>query len=463
MSARRLTLTICFVFALAAATTLAWSAAAFAAPPPGTELWTHLAGSTPTYDAFIDVATCPDGGVVAVGLANYNRFVPGAMDAYIVKYTAGGTVQWAHGYDNGENLDDKLLAVAVDRHGNVYAAGSANSSLTGWDYLVIKYDKNGVQKWVRSIDGGHSLDDSFGGLVLDSFGRPNVTGSARKTSSNTQLYTFRLRPFDGDVLASSRYNGPSGTQYIDVGGLARGDHDSLLVAGTATNGGSVQRLLVVRLTAAVKVQWAHTYLPSGSTDTWGVGVAKGPNGSLFAAASATKTTGIDSLLLRYSATGKRQFVRSYNGGLNTLARNEGIAVDGLGNVFMTGRLVPPSVFGSRAFAIKWSAAGVRQWVRLFPSVAGDMSEYRDLLPDQKGGLYVAGKIHYAASGDSNTLIRHIRNTGSTAWSNIFSRSPGDDSLEALAFCGSGSICGVGWYQVTAAPFDGDALIQKWVK
>jgi hypothetical protein len=464
MSARRLELAFTLVIALAVVTTLAWSAAAFAAPLPGTELWTHLAGSTPTADTFIDAARCPDGGVVAVGITNYDGLVPGSMDAFVVKYSPGGTVQWSHGYDNGESLNDLFVSVAVDRHGNVYAGGSADTSLTGEDYLVVRYDKNGVQKWARSIDGGHSLNDSFDGLVLDSYGRPCVTGGARKTLTSSQMYTFRLRPFDGDIIAQARYNGPAGTQYVDVWSMTRGDHDSLLVVGAATNGASVERLLVVRLTAKVRAQWARTYTPAGSTETWGVGIAKGPNGSLFALASTDRgSPGIDSLLLRYSATGRSQFVKRYDSGTGTRDWADAIAVDSSGNVFTTGRAVPASSVGARAFAIKWSAAGARRWVRFFPTTAGDASEYRDILPDQNGGVYVAGIIHIAASSGTNALVRHIRGAGGTAWTSVVSSGLGGDSFEALAFCGSGGVSAVGWYEVTAVPLDQDAMIQKRVR
>jgi len=307
------------------------------------------------------------------------------------------------------------------------------------------------------IDGGRSLVDSYRALALDSSGRPCVTGYA-KTATASQLFTVRLRPFDGDVIATSRYNGPAGTKYVDDWGIDRGDHGSLLITGAIGNA-SVERALTVRLNSKLHLQWARSWGPKGGDSTSGEAVKRGPNGTAFVLAGGDlPASGTDMYLLKYSAAGKRLFTKRYDSGAGADDTPWSLAVDGLGNVFTTGRASGATT--SRAFVVKWSTAGKRRWVRAYPSVAGDFSEYRDVLPDQKGGVYVAGQTRPAATIDKNGVMRHIRSTGALAWSAVSVHSPGDDSFEALAFCGSHGVCAVGYYLVSFGPADQDAVIEK---
>ena len=457
MSRRRISLAV----ALAVLASLAVAGPALAAPPPGSVLWTNTFGTTPTTDDFIDASRCPDGGVVAVGITNYDELVPGSMDGLVCKYSAGGTLQWSRAFDNGDALDDMFISVAVDRTGNIYAGGSADSPLTGNDYLVVKYDNNGNRKWAMPVDGGRSVDDGFRGLALDAAGNPCATGWAGLAPSGSQLFTVRLRPADGDVTARARYNGPAGAKYVDASGIALGDHGSLLVAGYVVNGTSIERALAVKLSATMHTKWARTYSPAGSTDTSAEAMQKGPNGTSFVLATTDRgSAGSDVLLLKYSKTGARRFVKRYDSGAGTGDRADDLVVDGSGNVFTTGRAPSKDGTRSHAFVIRWSAAGARRWVRDYPSTGVTASEYRDVLPDQKGGVYLAGQLTFTASGDVNGFVRHVRSAGSLAWSRISVHTPGGDSFEALAFCGGNGICAVGRYLYSPAPADQDAIIQK---
>ena len=60
------------------------------------------------------------------------------------------TPTWVKMYTGPDSLYN--FPTAVDGNGNVVVAGTAYFRATGYDYVVIKYDKNGNQLWTRTYD-----------------------------------------------------------------------------------------------------------------------------------------------------------------------------------------------------------------------------------------------------------------------------------------------------------------------
>jgi hypothetical protein len=444
-----------FVTVLVSIIALWAAAAAPAVPAPGSFLWSHTYGSTPTADSYSAVARCPDGGVVAVGTTNYNE-VTGAGDGLISKYSAGGGLEWSHGFDAGESLDDTFLSVAVDHSGSVFVGGASESSISGLDYLVVKYGEGGGFKWARTIDGGASLDDGYRALVLDASGNPVVTGFARSAPFASRVMTLKLRSFDGDTLWTSKWSGPKGTQYADAWGISRAPKGGFSVAGDATNASSVRRMTVLLITAAGRVKWTRTYLPTGSTDTSGQAVAAGPDGTPYVLASTDRgVAGSDTLLVHYSSAGARMLVRRYDTGPGTGDRPYALAVDGAGRVFAAGASSPPAAPGRKGFLVSWTPAGKQRWAKAWAPAAGDTVQYYDVLPDAKGGAYVAGQLN-ATAGGTGTVMRHLGATGKLAWSVATAVPGGYDAFRALAFSGSAGVSAVGFVNALA---DEDAFIE----
>ena len=57
---------------------------------------------------------------------------------------------------DGYGKDDQINDVAVDVNGNMYVAGWIKNAGGEYDYLVAKFDRNGVQKWLQTYDNGNN-------------------------------------------------------------------------------------------------------------------------------------------------------------------------------------------------------------------------------------------------------------------------------------------------------------------
>jgi hypothetical protein len=449
-------------FSLAAAlalVTLVFLSVAAQAPAaaPGDLLWARFGAVTINTDSFYDVARCPDGGVVAVGLTN----APGGSvgDGLVCKYSPSGFPEWRKEFDYDlEGREDVFTHVAVDRHGNVVAAGWHDSSATGHDYLVVRFDKSGAVRWSRAVDG-YSLNDDLGGLVLDSAGNACVTGRVGRPPSRSYLGTYKLRAADGDTMAANRWKGPSGSVGFDVGSIARGSGGTLFVTGATVNGVGAGRIVLVKYKSNGNRLWTRSYLPSGASSAHGSELRLGPDGSPYILAGVDRLSGADDVgLVKYSPGGTRRFTRRFAYAKDSHNGPRDLAIDRRGNIFTASSAVPKSGLSMQGCLIKWSAAGARRWVRLYPRVAGNSVEYRALLADQAGGVYLAGSMRSAATGDVNGLMRHVGTGGGTIWSRVSLHTGARDRFDALAFCGSTGICAAGHF--LAGVGDDDAYVEK---
>ena len=111
----------------------------------------------------------------------------------------------------------------------------------------------------------------------------------------------------------------------------------------------------------------------------------------------------DGVLLKYSAAGKRQWIRQFGGGLTDYAR--AVVVDTLGGVYVTGS-TQSGLGGNQSsgfadiFLMKYDSNGVRTWTRQ----AGSGSSYSDfgscIAVTNSGNVFVAG---YTTGGYSTNF------------------------------------------------------------
>ncbi len=92
---------------------------------------------------------------------------------------------------------DAARAVAVDRSGNIYAAGVTEGSNRRYDAIVLKYSPSGVLKWKYIYKT--SLWDTFESIGIDVKGNVYVTGTVGGGEFTGDLATLRLSPLGRKV------------------------------------------------------------------------------------------------------------------------------------------------------------------------------------------------------------------------------------------------------------------------
>ena len=356
---------------------------------------TYLGGGS--YDDGGGIAVDSAGNAYVTGLtfsANFptaNALQPafgGVEDVFVAKLNAAGSALVYSTYLGGSN-DEEGYGIAVDSTGNAYVTGytaspdfpTANALQAtfggGADVFVTKLNPAGSALVFSTSVGGESYE--YGNAIaLDSAGNAYVAGTTSSpdfpttpgafqttylaTVSGGEGFVTKLNAA-GSALSYSTYLGSGGLRGIalDASGNAYvvGTVDDETFPTTAnafqkTHGGGGTDAVVVKLNAAGSALVYSTYLGGNGSDT-GAGIAVDSSGNAYVAGytQTNPNTGKlstnfplanpfqafggleDGFVAEFNAAGSTLIYSSYLGGTGS-ERCEGIAMDALGNVYVTG-------------------------------------------------------------------------------------------------------------------------------
>jgi len=146
-------------------------------------------------------------------------------------------------------------------------------------------------------------------------------------------------------------------------------------------------------------EWVARYDGTANGHDEAVDIAVDDVGNIYVTGwSAGSGTGHDFATVKYDANGVEQWVARYNGPNNDEDGASAIAVDNAGNVYVTGPSLGPMNWPFFDYVtVKYDAAGVEQWVARYDGPASSQDVAEAIVLDDAGNIYVTGK-----SGESAT-------------------------------------------------------------
>lgn len=398
-------------------------------------------GTSAKEDFAYGVAFDPAGNFVAGGAVGAT-FTSGALTAgslWLGKYTAlTGNLTWEKtATPTGSGAYAVVNSVATDGAGNVFAGGEFKGTLViggttlvsdtsggGVDAILMKLDPNGNVVWVKSF-GSTSLQ-TIASVAVDGGGNVFIAGSMAGTANfgggvltagglSYDAFVAKLNTNGGHVW--SRNAGDSGDQYA-LGAAATPGGDVILVGsfhnhlnfGTDMDAGSDADAFVIRLQGANGNEvWAKQFGDNSDQGTYAVAVDTQNNavvtgrfdGSInFGGGNVASGPGQDIFVAKLSvASGGHLWSKGFGGADDQNAY--GVAVDGLGNVVVTGSfesdinfgggtLINPSASTEDVYVAKLAGAdGAHIWSKSY----GDVSNGQlgcAVAVDKTGNVAVAG-------------------------------------------------------------------------
>lgn len=161
-------------------------------------------------------------------------------------------------------------------------------------------------------------------------------------------------------------------------------------------------------------------------------------------------SGADYLTVKYNSAGDEIWVARYDGPAKYFDKAVAIAVDEQSNVYITGS--SPDIDEDRNFntdytTIKYNSAGEEEWVARYDGPAHDWDRAIDIAVDGSGNVYVTGdsedQVDQHSSIPDITTIKYNRH-GGAEWVRRYDGPTGRDGAEALVLDAQGNVYVTGW-------------------
>jgi hypothetical protein len=418
------------------------------------------------------------------GTGVWNLVSQGSTDIFVTKSDSSGNLIWARRM--GGDWDDSGEGIAVDRLGNVYTtgyflgtadfdpgAGTANRISVGErDIFVSKLDASGNYLWGSSMGG--VFDDSGYDIAVDSSGSVCTTGTfmatadfdpgfgvANRTSPGVHgVFVSKLAATGGFLWAASiggaGDNGAFGiavdrSNNVYTAGHFMGSPDFDPGAGDATlTSAGESDIFVSKLSSDGTLVWARNIGGVGFDKGSDIAVDRAGNVSIVGVFSGPvdfdphadiyvrHSVGLNDVFI-VQLDGDGRFVWAHSLGSTLNDSVVGIAVDGSGNVYVTGCFYDEIDFDPGAgkairrssgerdmFVLKLDGSGNYGWCRTLGTVSDDFVS--DIAVDVGGGVHAIGSFSGTVDFDSGIAVANLNSAGG---SDVFVLKLSPDMLHTL--------------------------------
>ncbi len=352
---------------------------------------------------------------------------------------------WQSHYDHAQSSTQQGVAVAMDSRGNVFVTGYHDGSSDTW--YTAKYD---------SLTGALVWDDTFAAAVgdarpasiaTDSDGNVIVTGYTN-TANGHDYYTIKYDGADGTRLWQRTYNnaqnGSDEARKVVVDGS-----DNVIITGRSIGAATNFDFHTIKYNSSGTFQWERRYTTSFTDEPRDLAV----DGSGNVAVTGRSRVGSDECIYtaKYnSATGAVTWQQTFDGAENRDDEGNGVAIDGSGNVLITGTVRKAN--GDYSFqTIKYSsAAGTVLWQKTFTSAGGDTNGPTGIGVDSAGNAIIGGTSRLDGFKVTFYVAKYASANGATLWENRTTAPAGspanafvDDDLNALIVDAAGNLVATG--------------------
>ncbi len=303
------------------------------------------------------------------------------------------------------------MATFTDAAGDLYEVASNNSFTDISDFILLKYNASGALQWINTYNNpSNGEDDAYTGTI-DNAGNVYICGTSYtaingaiigvlttiKYSSSGSLLWISSLDISNDAIPSAMVVDPSGNVYIT---------------------GSIPQFFTVKLNSSGAEQWEQTYSSSNYNTAQNNSIALDPSGNIYVTGQAVGSdlifrireppliisTGADFITIKYSPAGVQQWVARYNGSGNTNDFPHAIAVDASGNSYVTGQS------GNYGFTIAYNTNGASLWSDLNTGVTNNSA----IALDPSGNIVAAGYL-LESNSTINYVLKKYTPAGAESW------------------------------------------------
>ncbi len=307
----------------------------------GVQQWATLwDGTGDGDDQPSDIAVNDDGEAFVIGTTYTDASTTDSGNIVVLKYNTDGTIGWDVEIVGTDDLQDEGIAIGLDSNGDVYVAGTMDTSASSDDWYIVKLHSNdGSQAWSYQLEGGVNSTDYVWDLAVTNAGATFIAGSVcvgvdAGTCNDTDAAVLNLDAA-GDLVYLATFTGNE-AGFDDAYTLAINSAGHAVAAGSVANTDQLYDLFAVEFDDEGSVVWSAQYDSADNADDGGVDVAiDGDDNVVVTGYSMGLLTNYDFLTIKYDDAGTQLWATTYDGPMSGDDQAIGVVLDD-NEVYVTG-------------------------------------------------------------------------------------------------------------------------------
>jgi uncharacterized delta-60 repeat protein len=227
-------------------------------------------------------------------------------------------------------------------------------------------------------------------------------------------------------------------------------------------------LLPIVATAQINIQWVARNTSAGNNIDRANQTVRDKNGNNYVVGTSWNGSNFDYRTMKVDADGNVLWTANYNGPGNSYDEGRAIAVDTLGNCYVTGYSAGASANYDYA-TVCYDANGTQMWVTRYNGPASGFDEAYDIAVDDNSNVYVTGGSDGSGTGSDFCTIKY-NSAGVQQWATRYTFTGANiDAAYALHLTASGDVYVTGSsFTSTGADIDIATIrynnngVQQWV-
>jgi uncharacterized delta-60 repeat protein len=332
-------------------------------------------------------------------------------DYATVKYNSAGVQQWASRYNNATNGTDEAWDIAVDYAGNVFVTGSSDGAGSTSAAATVRYNSAGVQQYAKRFNGtGGGINAGYSIYVNPTTGDTYFAGyTYTGAASDFDFITIKYN-LAGVQQWATQYNGPDG-KYDEARAIAVDAAGNVYVTGYSQTAVLTNYdYATVKYNSTGVQQWVQRYNGTGNDYDRANAIKLDATGNVYVTGrSIGLGTAEDIETIKYDNSGNQKWTARYNGPSNGYDEGKDITVDVSGNVYVTGYSYD-TLSNNDYATIKYDSTGVQQWITLYNGTANNSDQAAAIAIDNIGNVFITGLSYGAGTNEDYETIKYCQLT-----------------------------------------------------
>ena len=295
-----------------------------------------------------------------------------------------------------------------------------------------------AEVWVRRYTSQEVGSGDYAWKVAsDSEGNAIVAGESDNGTTGRDILVIKYSE-SGQAIWTNRYDGPGNGADVPYSVMLDPMDNVFVIGGSSVQGGFFDYVTLAYSAAGVPL-WTNRYdgPPRGHDVAYAAAIDG--NGNIFLTGTSLGAGQSDDwATVAYSANGTALWTNRYNGPVNGYDQAQAISVDSAGNVFVTGGATG-SGSGLDYVTIAYSGSGVPLWTNRYNGSGNRYDWPSGVAVNIDGNVFVTGSSTGGAGDyDYATIAYSVQ--GQALWTNRYSGTGNtNDSANAIAVDSSGNV------------------------